>query len=232
MSITTTNMGLTSWTSPSDLFNNTELADNWTAVDQHDHTAGKGVQIPAGGIATGAVTNAKLGANAVSSTKLGVNSVTTAAITDAAVTAAKLGALPAARVYNSINFSLALNNTTYSVPFNSERFDTDTIHSTGSNSERLTCKTDGIYYIWFGASFDANTTGFRQISIRLNGTIALVRQRQTAVNGDNTEMSISTIYALTATDYVEARVLQTSGGALDLVSLANTSPEFGMVRIA
>lgn len=44
-------------------------------------------------------------------------------------------------------------------------------------------------------------------------------------------LSIGTVYDMSANDYVEVVVLQTSGGALNLEAQANHSPEFSAVRI-
>lgn len=60
MAQTLPNMGLRAWNLPGDNFNYTELAANWTKVDNHDHTSGKGVQIPSAGIADSAITVAKV----------------------------------------------------------------------------------------------------------------------------------------------------------------------------
>lgn len=71
--VTSANMGLTVWDSLNDRFNHDELADNFTAIDEHDHSTGKGVQVPTGGIANSAVTEPKLGAAAVNVDKLHAN---------------------------------------------------------------------------------------------------------------------------------------------------------------
>ena len=49
--------------------------------------------------------------------------------------------------------------------------------------------------------------------------------------GDTTIIPVTTIYQLTAGDYVEVRAYQNSGGALNVNSTANYSPEFWMVRL-
>ena len=41
-----------------------KIIDSFTAVDNHDHSTGKGLQIPTGGIEDGAITNAKVGSSA------------------------------------------------------------------------------------------------------------------------------------------------------------------------
>lgn len=70
MAITTPSMGLKRWDQPNDVFSYVELSDNFAALDIHDHTTGKGVQIPTGGIANLAVDNTKLANNAVTNTKV------------------------------------------------------------------------------------------------------------------------------------------------------------------
>ena len=78
MAVTLPNMGLTQWNLATDSFSYTELAANFAALDDHDHTSGNGVQIPTGGIANGAVTLAKLATSSVDATKILDASVTDA----------------------------------------------------------------------------------------------------------------------------------------------------------
>src|SRR4051812_23976514 len=60
MSFVTGNMGLYGWNQQTDLFDHTQLANNWAKVDYHDHTPGRGVQVPTDGIENRAITPAKL----------------------------------------------------------------------------------------------------------------------------------------------------------------------------
>lgn len=60
MPVTTTYMSLVTWPAVSDFFDHTVLASNFTAIDAHDHTSGKGIQIPTGGILDAAVTPPKV----------------------------------------------------------------------------------------------------------------------------------------------------------------------------
>ena len=59
----TRNMLLQMWDQINDLWFNDTLADNFERIDKHDHSGGRGVQIPTEGIADGAITLAKLGAD-------------------------------------------------------------------------------------------------------------------------------------------------------------------------
>lgn len=61
----TPNMGLTAWDQPDDNYDHTQLATNFSDIDDHDHSLGKGKQIPSGGLANDAVTGDKLADNAV-----------------------------------------------------------------------------------------------------------------------------------------------------------------------
>ena len=136
---------------------------------------------------------------------------------------------PSARAYN--NAAISINhNTNTALTFNSERWDTDSIHSTSTNPSRLTATTAGIYHIYGHIVWGSNSTGDRKIDIRVNGSTFIASIRY-AASGNNNWMSISTEYSLAATDYVELVVYQTSGGSLNVEANANYSPEFGMTYL-
>lgn len=90
MARTTSTMLLKVWNLVNDKFNHTELAANWDAIDAHNHTTGKGVQIPSGGIQDLNITTAKLADLAVSTAKLADGSVTAAKVVAGVLTAAKM----------------------------------------------------------------------------------------------------------------------------------------------
>lgn len=92
MAATTANMALKQWNAGGDFFSYSDLSANWGKVDLHDHTSGKGVQIPAGGLGTGSVITSKIAANAVDVTKIADNAVETAKIKDLNITNAKIAA--------------------------------------------------------------------------------------------------------------------------------------------
>jgi len=135
-----------------------------------------------------------------------------------------------ARVYNSANQSIA-NVTWTTVSFDSERYDTDAIHDTVTNNSRLTCVTAGKYIIIFSGLFAANATGSRGAAITLNGTTYIANITVAKGQSNEAKWSVSTIYDLAVTDYVEARVYQSSGGNLNLTVESNNSIEFMMQRI-
>lgn len=137
---------------------------------------------------------------------------------------------PAARVYHSANQSIA-NTTFTTLAFNSERYDNDGEHDNTTNNSRLTCKTAGKYRITANVQFASNATGYREVFFLVNGTTAIADIIQDANASFATTMSLSTTYELAVNDYVEVRVYQNSGGALNVSAVGNYSPEFMMEKV-
>ncbi len=135
------------------------------------------------------------------------------------------------RVYH--NAAQSINDATWTaLAFNSERFDNDGIHDPATNNSRLTCVTAGVYLIVGMVQFASNNTGFRGVGIRRGGTQYIAVQTQTATQNNVHQFSISAIYDMAATNYVELMVYQNSGGSLNVDTVDAVSAEFGMVRIA
>lgn len=135
-----------------------------------------------------------------------------------------------ARVYHSENTSIP-NETWTALYFDSERYDTDDIHSVTVQTLRLTCKTAGKYVIALSVSFAANATGHRRIRIVHNGADPIAGNFAPAINATVPCLSVATVYDLAVDGFLIAQVYQDSGGALDVLSLGNESPEFMMQRI-
>jgi hypothetical protein len=105
--ITTPSMGLKRWDQPNDVFSYTELSDNFNLLDAHDHSTGKGVQIPTGGIANLAVDGTKIANNAIDASKIATDAVTAIKIPNASVTDAKL-ASPNNAVWRNLGQATAI----------------------------------------------------------------------------------------------------------------------------
>lgn len=143
------------------------------------------------------------------------------------IPASGFASLPMCRVYHNANQDVQ-HNTWTALNLNTEHFDTDTIHDTGVNITRLTCKTEGKYLIagcWFMA---ANGTGVREIAIRLNGSVYIAAHLMPADGSLGNAASIATLFGLQVNDYVELMAYQDCGGPLTIFSYGNYSPEFGM----
>ena len=121
----------------------------------------------------------------------------------------------------------AIAHNTWTVPaFNSEAWDTDTMHDTVTNNSRLTCKTAGKYIITLKVTFAANNTGIRIALIRKNGSEGVAEHRLNAIQTYESAMSLGGIASLAVNDYVDTQVFQDSGGSLDISGLI-----FSMARI-
>lgn len=143
-----------------------------------------------------------------------------------------------ARVTNTIPITLTTSGQWHLLTFNSHSFDTDSIHSTGTNPSRLTAKHAGVYLINVSLSFVGNSTGVRVAYIQLNangvcsaGTTIGSAAGPPSVSPYGTVLNVSTVYALSINDYIEICSYQTSGGSLSIQAVGSASPVFSMVRL-
>lgn len=137
-----------------------------------------------------------------------------------------------ARVYNDAAITHDSSGSWKTLTFNSEHWDTDSIHSTSTNTDRLTCVTAGRYLVFGHVEFAANGTGVRSIRITKNGVRVASAIANNVTASFNHNMSLCTVVDMAATDYVQLDAYQNSGGNLNITRQVNWSPEFGMVRIA
>lgn len=137
-----------------------------------------------------------------------------------------------AKVYHNANQTIA-HNTGTMLAFNSEYYDTDTIHDNSANNSRLTCKTAGKYVImanirWEG---DATMTGKRDCNFKVNNTTYIQANTSYPITADPVYAAAYTIAELSVDDYVECEVLQDTGGELDVTYAAEYASNFMMQRI-
>ena len=139
----------------------------------------------------------------------------------------------AARVYNSVNQNV-LNDTDTNVTFDSERWDSGGIHSTLSDTHRLTAPEDGLYVVTAHVQWAANATGYRRIAL-VHSVDGVIAQLNKQAQGDGTtpdRQSIATVYQLLQTEFVYVQVRQDSGATRVISAAAAYSPEFTLTKIA
>lgn len=124
---------------------------------------------------------------------------------------------PACRVFNSAPQSIpdAGAGTETTITFDSERYDTDTMHSTAVNTSRITFNTVGIYVVQFNGVMADAATNFDNsyCGIRRNG--ATVLSYMSGMRGSTTFgplFNISVVAQFAFSDYVEAFILQSNVG--------------------
>lgn len=99
--------------------------------------------------------------------------------------------------------------------FGSESYDTDGMHSTVSNTDRLTCVTPGTYVVSAGVSFNnTSASGGRLIRILKNGTVIAIQAEPSTSTGFYHSLEITTQVDMVATDYLTVEVYQDSGSTV------------------
>lgn len=121
---------------------------------------------------------------------------------------------PRCSVWNNATANTLVSGTGASIAFDSELYDTDNMHSTTSNTTRLTAQTPGLYDIKGSADFGSSSSGTRQISIYKNGSAQAFDSDGAMAAADVLFLS-KEIY-LAAGDYVELWALQTTGANLTM----------------
>lgn len=114
--------------------------------------------------------------------------------------------------------------------FDTEDYDNAGMHSTASNTGRLTAPVAGIYAIKCHLAFAASATGFRDIRFRLNGTTEFAWEARSAAGSGNTVLSLACDIKLAATDYVEVRAYHSQGASVN-VGGSGASASFSMHRV-
>lgn len=136
-----------------------------------------------------------------------------------------------ARVYDASTQTLTTGSAAF-INFDSETFDTDTMHDTVTNNTRLTATTAGKYLVIGQMEFAANATGERRLSIGKNGATNDVATvvHDAAASGE-TRIIVAGFVDLSATDYVQLEAWQNSGGNLNVSGGPNSS-WFSAMRVA
>lgn len=129
----------------------------------------------------------------------------------------------AAHVFLNANQSIP-DSTVTAIAFANEEIDTAGFHDNATNNTRITIPTTGRYQITAQAQFAANSTGYRYIRVRKNGTTSLLYFSEPAISaGIEKTLSATRIVDLVATDYIELIVVQSSGGALNVIAGTDTT---------
>jgi hypothetical protein len=136
------------------------------------------------------------------------------AIAAGAVTPAKIGTIPAARVTQGGGERLN-NNATKALPFEVEEYDTANLHS-DADPTLLTAPIDGVYEVSGGIAWEPAENGLRSLAIVKNGSFYVARDIIPAFKSTTeiTAQSIASQVELHAGESVELRAEQNSGGSL------------------
>ena len=157
--------------------------------------------------------------------------ISTAVAAHAALKTGVHGLALGARVYHSTTQAIPDTIPT-TLTFDSERYDTDTIHEGVTNPSRLTCKTAGKYLIGIALQLD-NLIANKHfcVILKLNGTTEICARTRYNVGAEPPYLGMNAIYDLAVGDYMETIVDHDNGNDRNILAVAAKSPEFWMSRI-
>lgn len=194
-------MGLRVWNLLTDPYDHDQLADNWAKVDFHDHTPGRGTQIPTEGLFNGAVTTAKIADGGV-----------TIAKTASDATGLAAGAF---RAHSNVQSNLTTGSV---IPFGAEDFDISSWYD--PSTSRYIPQTKGIYQLM--ATCMLNTTmaspKWAQLEIRRNGARMAMGQLSIDASIGLTVTANELAVANGTTDYFEVALNHSNGSAVQLAA--------------
>ena len=139
--------------------------------------------------------------------------------------------VPTCRAYNDADIALSAETWT-NVTLNTERFDTDAMHSIVTDTERFTIPAGGAGLYSMGATVTIRPNAGSQdgtvgVRLLLNGvTIIGATQHDQRGTADAT-LTATTLYSLAATDYVQAQAY--AKVASKVIATAAVSPEFWVI---
>lgn len=184
-------------------------------------------------VAPGGLTGSDIAADSLASSDIGPSAVGSSEVADGSLGTAEVAtSIPAARLTRTSGQGIPFNTTT-ALNFNSERYDTASMHSTSSNLSRLTAPVTGIYEVSAHVNW-ANFNGVRHLRLRKNGTTVVASQSAADAALHTDTQSISSMARLAAGDYVEAVVAHQSFDVAteSIDQTPEYSPEFSMTWLA
>jgi hypothetical protein len=133
---------------------------------------------------------------------------------------------PAARVLLQSNQSVN-NNQVTTVNWGFEDFDSADMHDNASNNSRITVPEDGIYLISAQVNWTAVDLGDRLLVIYENGNT--FPSLSHSDDGPDNTSGVSGVLSLSAGDFVEVKVFQSSGSTVSISSSAQS--QFSVVKL-
>jgi len=176
------------------------------------------------GAASPLTTKGDLYTFSTSDTRLGVGTNGHVLTADSVEATGLKWAAPAASGFSGARLT---NSTTYTIntatdtllTFDTETFDTNSYHSTVTNTSRLTAPSTGYYFFEAQINWDYGGTAPNNpiLRVKKNGSIYQVANSFGTANRSSVMQTIGVI-SLTATDYIEIEVRQDSGGQVTIIN--------------
>jgi hypothetical protein len=195
---------------------------------------------PAGGLVAADLRPGSVGQSEIAAGGVAAGEIAAGGVAESEVLNGSLGtsefsnSIPATRVTHSSAQSIPDFPPGATLAFNTERYDTASMHDNATNNSRLTAPVTGIYAVTAEVDWTPDATGTRELTLMKNGSTFIAdddRDGISVVFGGQSQ-SVTAQVRLVAGDFVEVGVLQTSGGSLNVMSAGETSPEFSLTWLA
>lgn len=125
---------------------------------------------------------------------------------------------PRVKAWQSGSGQVFTTGTAAVVQYNSESWDTDSMHNTVTNNSRITIVTPGRYLFTGSVGWPSNSSGYRNAILLKNGAAVARCQAAASPTTNNTVQQVIGEDLAVAGDYYEVQAVQTSGGSLTLVT--------------
>jgi len=139
-----------------------------------------------------------------------------------------------AKVYNNANFAVSGSSVNVVVPFNSEYYDTDGYHTTGSttiNNSKLTIPISGYYEIGVQLKWQNSTTGIRELYLKKDGTTYIGLNTRPAPSAGTLAQSFTVEDYFTGGSYVQLEALHSISGNQNIEYADRYSPMFWIHKL-
>lgn len=137
-----------------------------------------------------------------------------------------------AHVYLAADFTVVTATDTL-VPFTAEDYDVGGLHDNAVNNSRITLAENGWYLIIAQASWYQNSTGRRSLKLFVDGQQEAIGE---VTSGSDAGIGLShqvvTFGYLTAGQYIECTVKQSSGGNLDMIGANRVFTSLKVLKLA
>lgn len=117
--------------------------------------------------------------------------------------------------YKSVDQSIS-NAANTLLTFDTEYYDTNSYHSTVTNTDRITVPSTGYYLFNIKIDWASNATGIRDFYLRKNGSNIFFNYFYGS-SANLTTINFSQVVNATASDYFQINVYQSSGGSLNVI---------------
>ncbi|HTU16080.1 MAG TPA: hypothetical protein VMF31_12870 [Solirubrobacterales bacterium] len=186
-------------------------------------------------IERGAITKEKIAADSVDSDNIIAGAITSGLLAPRAVNTQNLADLPAARILMSGATPVA-NNTIVGLGYSSLMFDTRNLFD-AAEPGYLRAPVSGIYEFDINATFAANGTGNRVLRVwhwraSDGGAKVIGGQEIAALSSGPTPLNATGTVQMGAGDELQPYVIQTSGGALNMINSTENVPGFSLSYVA